>query len=76
MMEQYRSLTVEAERFEQTAAKLESDRSVLRSDISNKEAQIRKLHDKVNLLEKECHQVMRLLHVTRMSPDNTSSTRR
>lgn len=57
LLEQYRALSTDAEKYQVTAAQLEGDKSSLRSDISNKEGQIRKLQEKVAMLDKECQQV-------------------
>ena len=58
LLEQYRTLSVEAEKYETTSHQLESEGSNLRLEIMTKESDIRRLREKIDAMEREIQQVL------------------
>ena len=57
MLEQYCTLSSQAEKSQATNTQLEAERASLRSDVANKDVNNRKLQEKVDMLDRECQQV-------------------
>ena len=57
LLEQYRSLSLEAERFETATHQLESEGSNLRLEMMTRDSEIRRLADKVDMLERDIQEV-------------------
>ena len=57
MLEQYRTVSSQAEKSQATNTQLEAERASLRSDVANKDVHNRKLQEKVDMLDRECQQV-------------------
>lgn len=53
LLEQYRTLTVEAERFETQTHQLESEGSSLRLELMTRDSELRRAQDKIGMLERE-----------------------
>lgn len=57
LLEQYRKLSLEAEQYQTTSHQLESEGSNLRLEIMTRDSELRRLHDKVDNLEREIQEV-------------------
>ena len=57
MLEQYRALSLNAERYETQTHQLESEGSNLRLELMTKDSEVRRLREKMEGLEKEIEEV-------------------
>lgn len=57
LLEQYRLLSLEAERFTAQTSQLETESHSMRRDLQTKEHQIRRLQEQVEVIERELQQV-------------------
>ena len=51
-------MSSQAEKTQATNTQLEAERASLRSDVANKDVHNRKLQEKVDMLDRECQQVI------------------
>ena len=57
LLEQYRSLTLEAERYETQTHQLESEGSNMRLELMTRDSEIRRLREKVDTMDRQIQQV-------------------
>lgn len=58
LLEQYRALSLEAERYETQTNQLEAETQTMRRDLHTKDVNIRRLQESLDLLDKELQQVL------------------